>query len=757
MNKILSKHWPSLVIIAVWFIFSSPFFIQGKIPYPSVYQNSFFSPWSDYKKYALPVKNNALSDVVNQIYPWKHFTIQELKKGNIPWWNPYSFSGSPHLANSQTAVFSPLNFLFFIFPFIDAWSLAILFQPLLAGLFMYLYLKKLKISNDGTLLGSIAFMFCGFMTAWMPYGTLSLAISFLPLALYSIESLAIRPTPLHFIFLSLSITLSFFSGHLQTSVYLSLFVLIYIFFKLTISFKFKKTFFLLSSFILGILFSLFQILPSFNLYLKSVRSELFSTDGSVPLNYLITLIAPNFFGNPVTRNDWMGNYAEWASFIGIIPFVFSTFSVLAKKEKSNITFFLIAGFFALIFSLSSPLQKIILNLKIPVFSTSIPSRIIVLFSFSLAVLSAYGFDSARHLIQKREIKKIFSIGLVLSLFFLTIWGILLIIKPFEYDKVQVALKNFLPPTALFFTCVLLLGSLLKINKRKYTSIILKLIIIISALDSLYFVNKWIPFDPKESVFPDLPVISAMKKNLYKESRIYGKFGSYIDTYYRLPSIEGYDPLYIKRYGEFIESAKTGTYNPAVKSVAFLDKNSRNAARVLNLLGVGMLFHVIGDTGKDWAYPVWQKDEKGKYLYSVIYQDNEFQLYKNPAALPRAKLFYDFEIIKNDEEIISTFFSDKFDYRNKLILEVDPLLPKITKEINIGSAKIVSYSPNKVKINTYSLSPGILFLSDNYYPGWKVKVNGKNERILRADYTFRAVKVPKGNSSVEFYYDPWPFI
>lgn len=39
----------------------------------------------------------------------------------------------------------------------------------------------------------------------------------------------------------------------------------------------------------------------------------------------------------------------------------------------------------------------------------------------------------------------------------------------------------------------------------------------------------------------------------------------------------------------------------------------------------------------------------------------------------------------------------------------------------------------------------------HYPKWKVKVNGKEEKIYRADYAFRAVVVPQGESIVEFYY------
>jgi hypothetical protein len=107
----------------------------------------------------MPVKNNAMPDVITQIYPWKKLTIDSWKSGSIPLWNPYSFSGTVQAANYQSAVFSPFNLIFFILPFLDAWSLQVLFQPLLAGIGMYVFLRSLSRSRSGSLIGAIGFMF----------------------------------------------------------------------------------------------------------------------------------------------------------------------------------------------------------------------------------------------------------------------------------------------------------------------------------------------------------------------------------------------------------------------------------------------------------------------------------------------------------------------------------------------------------------------------------------------------------------------
>ena len=51
---------------------------------------------------------------------------------------------------------------------------------------------------------------------------------------------------------------------------------------------------------------------------------------------------------------------------------------------------------------------------------------------------------------------------------------------------------------------------------------------------------------------------------------------------------------------------------------------------------------------------------------------------------------------------------------------------------------------------------MLFLADNYDKGWKASVDGKDTSILRANYTFRAIKINEGKHVVRFWYDPRSF-
>ena len=297
-EKITKRLWPIGIIIVMWLAFAFPYWGKGLIPFPSKYLVTFFSPWS--ASHGMPVKNNAMPDVITQIYPWKRVTIDAWKRGELPLWNPYSFSGTSHVGNYQSAIFSPLNLLFLILPEIHAWSIMILLQPILAGLFMYLFLRSLSISTSGSVMGSFAFMFCGFIVVWMAYGTLAYAVLFLPLILFGINKRVM-------VLISAAVALSFLSGHFQMSLYVLLFAISYI--------LYRKEWRALLFVCLGLLLAAPQILPSFDAYAQAVRSSLFVKGEVIPWQYAVTIFSPDFYGNPVTRNDWFGHYAEWASFI----------------------------------------------------------------------------------------------------------------------------------------------------------------------------------------------------------------------------------------------------------------------------------------------------------------------------------------------------------------------------------------------------------------------------------------------------------
>lgn len=744
MKNIFLRFWPIIFIFTVWLAFAHPYFLKGLVPFPSKYLVTFFPPWS--AQYGMPVKNNAMPDIITQIYPWKKITIDSWKQGQVPLWNPYSFSGTPHAANYQTAVFSPINLLYFILPFVDAWSISILLQPLLSGLFMYVLLRTLQRSQPASLIGSVAFMFCGFLTVWMAYGTLGWAVVWLPLIFAAVLMHMDKRSWWNPLIVSLSLALSFFSGHFQMSVYVLIALTAFIVYQAVHTKRMRASIELGLAVVLGLMLSAPQILSSLDAYSQSVRSELFTQGGGIAWQYLVTLFAPDFYGNPVTRNDWFGFYAEWASYIGVVPLLLAVYAIVRRTK--HIGFFLGLALISFLIATPSPVNAFVIWLKVPAISTSYAARIIILTSFSLAVIAAYGLDRLREDWEKKKMSITFPYFVGIAVLLVVLWCVVVIIRPFDADKLLIARRNLILPTglALGYFLLVFVGFIRRWKFIKHVAI--GFFVVLTIVDMLRYSIKWMPFDPREYVYPEVDILSFLKKEVGRE-RIFGNLGGEVTNRFGLSGIEGYDAVYQKRYGEFIRSLSDGQIITPERSVVQFAKIAKFSEQALQLLGVRYIVHRLSDGRFSWAYPYWEYPH-----YQSVYRDEQYEVFENQKALPRAFLASSYLVRVTDQGIIDTLYSEGLDPRQTLILETDP---EIAPQSGEGTADITKYTPNEVVIKTASTTPKLLFLSDVYDPGWRAAVDGKEARIDRADYDFRAVAVPAGEHTIRMVYWPKSFV
>ncbi len=747
IKTIYKKEWfPVVIIFSLWFIFSFPFIFLNMVPFPSDYLASFFSPWSSYPELFTPVRNNSMPDIISQIYPWRYFSIESWKDFTVPLWNPYSFGGTPHLANYQSAALSPLNLGFLLFPFVDWWSFLIILQPLLAGLFTYIYAKSIKVSSTGSLISSISFMFCGFMTSWAGYGTLCYAVLFIPLSLFAVEKYFYTQRSRYLLLLSATIPLSFFSGHFQMSLYFLICVCAYVLYKCISS---KKLFALLTlySFILfGVLICAVQLLPSIELYLQSFRSTLFQKIEVIPWGYLVTILAPDFLGNPVTRNAWFGHYAEWNIYIGLLPLFFAIYSCFYYK-KQYILFFLLASVASLLLAFQSPLLDFLVFSKIPVLSTSALSRVVVISSFFLALLAGFGFDYLSSDIEKRKIKKILIEFVAFGIVFVGLWGFIFSNQFLDFEKLQIAKSNLRLPSLIFFVFGISLLICYCFKKIGFKIFVVCVVLLIS-FDMLRFASKWVPFEPKNLVYPDIGVTNKLKE-IAGYNRAFANFGAEGSVYYGVPVLEGYDAVYIRRFGQFIGSIDSKKLTDSARSGVDLPLASSNLLPVANFLGVKYFIHKVSDGQKGWEFPFWEYSPES---IKLIYDDGKYQVLESANAYPRAFLVNKVITEKDPQKILDHMFNSQTDLLTTAIVEGD------VSESNFssGSAKIVSYAPNLVKIETNSHDKSFLVLTDVYYPGWNAYINGNISDMYRTDFAFRGLEVPKGENRIEFKYEPVSF-
>ena len=69
------------------------------------------------------------------------------------------------------------------------------------------------------------------------------------------------------------------------------------------------------------------------------------------------------------------------------------------------------------------------------------------------------------------------------------------------------------------------------------------------------------------------------------------------------------------------------------------------------------------------------------------------------------------------------------------------------------ARVQVVSPTHVEVEAELPRPGILVLSESWFPGWVASVDGAPTEILHADYVLRGVALGAGSHRVRFEYRP----
>ncbi len=136
---------------------------------------------------------------------------------------------------------------------------------------------------------------------------------------------------------------------------------------------------------------------------------------------------------------------------------------------------------------------------------------------------------------------------------------------------------------------------------------------------------------------------------------------------------------------------------------------------------------------------------------------DVKVYENLAVLPRAFIVHQAELVQTESEAIALLQDPKFDPLETLVY-VTQNEQAFENTVNRQAspqdiATIVSYTPERVEVETKLASPGWLVLMDTFYPGWQATVDGQPVDILPVNILFRAIEISEGEHTVIFEFKP----
>ncbi|MCY3024577.1 MAG: YfhO family protein, partial [Planctomycetota bacterium] len=177
----------------------------------------------------------------------------------------------------------------------------------------------------------------------------------------------------------------------------------------------------------------------------------------------------------------------------------------------------------------------------------------------------------------------------------------------------------------------------------------------------------------------------------------------------------------------------------------------------------------GDVRADWAH--WANIELSAQRtgppapqpadYDVVYT-GEVVVYRNNRAYPRAFVVHNVELARNVDEALALLSRPGFDPARTAI--VDGATPQGWNSALLGKtlrspptpAQVVERRANSMKIKATLDRPGVLVVSDSYFPGWQASVDGAAAPVWPVDVALRGVYLEPGAHEVLLYYMPWRF-
>lgn len=738
-----------LLIVGIFFYQTLLF---GKLPVPSDTLVGIYHPWRD--MYAssyprgVPFKNFLITDPIRQQIPWRKLAVDEWKEGKIPWWNPYVFSGTPLVANPQAGSLYPLNVLFFFFDFASAWSVLIILEPLLAGLFLYMYLRHLRIHTLGAFIGALSWSFCGFMTAWLEWGTMAHVALWFPLILLAIDRLAGAVKYYQYIlwagFLAVLLSLQFLAGHPQVSLYLMVFSAGYA----IVQSVYKKisnihiVFFLISlmGFLAMTTLQWFWFMRFLSETGRAFNAEqVFSAGWFIPWQHLAQFVAPDFFGNPATMNYWgEWNYGEFVGYIGLLPFIAALYASVTVKGIGRYFFYALIA--SLLFILPTPIARLPYIVNIPLVSSLQPTRLMVVIDLCLSVLAAIGVHEFIAEKKKRKyfilISGVFMLGVLWAVAIAQVYGTTdAVIK----GQWLVSQRNLIMPTLTFAAITIALAVFGFFgNKKTIRILVVAGVCVIVAADLLRFSWKFTPFTQREFFFPHTPTISFLQKQsppfrvMSLDNRI---LPPNVASFYNIETVEGYDPVVSARYEEFIaaHNRKSPDINPPFGFNRIITVSTTDSP-LFPLLGVRYVL-TLG--------------EMHNKNFRLVFQEGETRVYEYDGQLPRMFPVESAVSIGDDKSAIEALYVATFDPRKHAVtLGATPAAAPLSPSDQIT---VTSYSPANIVAQASLSEDRFIVILNTFDSRWRAYVDNAPVVLQRTNYVFQGLHVPKGTHTITLVY------
>ncbi|MCX7544237.1 YfhO family protein [Marinicella gelatinilytica] len=706
----------------------------------------FVSPWNSVRPDDLLAASNPyLQDQTTEFLAFFLTAKSQILQGMWPLWNPFILTGTPLLANTQSALLFPLNWGHFVLPAGWGFTVSALLKVILAPWFTYLLARRLRLSHASALIAGVAFGFCAFYVFWLnhPHSNVTLLI---PLCFYTTENLLARQGIREVALLALITAVTLFAGHVEIALYTGMACAVYLLVRALQlgQMRWRLWFQFGAAYVASLLLTAVMMLPFLEfLTVAAVWEERSNfVHYTMPISAMATGMYADIFRLPGWSEHYLGFHIS-SLYMGVTALPLVLIGVVKGGRQMCPWLTVLVLSMMLAFDIG-PLYDVVKHLPVlghlPLFYWA------VLIAFSGSMLAAIGWQCC----IDSQIKKM-TIGFVVLFILAMVWVVAFFWQGTDYQEAleNVALLTSALKQRAWLITLLILGVALLMylaqSKSRWVSLIMVTVLF---ADLWWFNHGWNPTVDANHVFPNETPKSI--QFLQQQAGPYRVLGlNHIlkpstNMLAELEDVRGYDVPVSKRYHRFFKQALQGTVAYWVYEKTTLESN------LLPYLNLHNVRYILAKT----ALPE-------EFEMDLIY-DDDIKIYENTAA--EARLFYrqQAKLVATPDSALETLLQQPQALSNQVIIESSDK-PRTQESDRVAEVKnttmsfeLIAHHAQKLTADVNMAQSGWLVHAAAFYPGWRAYVDDKRVPLYAANYTQQGIYLPAGKHRVRFHYQPWSF-
>jgi hypothetical protein len=691
-------------------------------------------------------------DMGQQFLPWRDFGFGELAKGNLALWNPYIFAGAPYFGGMQSALLYPVNWLFvgLTLPLAANWSIAI--NLWLLGACTFLWASRRGLHPFAAFVSGALAMLCAptFLRVFAGHLTNLSTMAWVPLEFLAVDEWLARRSRTWCLIGMFAVAMQIFGGHPQYVYFAAIAVGIYASMRVpeVVRGRLAALSGIVGILAGGALLASVQLLAGIQATEETVRGlplpAAFAASFSFPPENLLTLLAPDFFGD-FTGHTYWGRWYPWeaSAFVGVGGLALAAYgmSVARVAGKRALVVTLVA---ALVLALGdyTPLFAFLYR-WVPLFDRFRGTgKFMFPVALILVLFAGYGLD---RILRDRAVARrallaggagVVALLIGATAVLLSDWTPVmkamqasgqtaLAAAGYERPSLIAASRSFAALGLFIAGLTLAAGVLLAIWVRREPRVALVLGALAIA-EVFVFARLHRPtFDSARVAVPELRDYLAAHPGDYRILNLEAPNDAMsmhaFDAW-------GYDPGVTRRYAELIAWTEGEDPKSATQYVKF-----RRFSPLLTMVRV---------------------------KYVVVREGGTTQIV--PGATPplgHLELLSTYQVHAHRANILGAMGEASFDPRKEVILEQPPDPEPVAGQAQ-GRASIVREGTDFIDIEADLPNPAILLVTDAWADGWRaVPLEGSSQsryKLVPADYALRGVALGRGHHHLRIEYAPLLF-